>query len=88
MEKKYCVYICKGCGIKEAMDVEKVAGAAKKVQNYKFHDALCSPDGVQLIKNDITNDGVNTIVIAACSPRAKAAEFTFPGRLRRACQYP
>ena len=81
MEKKYCAYICKGCGIKEAMDVEKVAGAAKKIQNYKMHDALCSPEGVQMIKSDITNDGINTIVIAACSPRAKVAEFTFPGVL-------
>ena len=81
MEKKYCVYICKGCGIKEAMDVDKLSGAAKKVQNFKMHDALCSPEGVQLIKNDMANDGVNTIVIAACSPRAKAAEFTFPGTI-------
>jgi quinone-modifying oxidoreductase subunit QmoB len=67
MEKKFGVYICKGCGIKEAMDVEKVAGAAKKVQNYKFHDALCSPEGVQLIKDDMAKEGVNTIIIAACS---------------------
>ena len=81
MEKKFGVYICKGCGIKEAMDVEKVAGAAKKVQNYKFHDVLCSPEGVQLIKDDMAKDGINTIIIAACSPRAKAAEFTFPGAL-------
>ena len=81
MEKKYCVYICKGCGIKDAMDVEKVAGAAKKVQNYKFHDVLCSPEGIQLIKDDMAKDGINTIIIAACSPRAKAAEFTFPGAL-------
>ena len=53
MEKKFGVYICKGCGIKDSMDVEKVAGAAKKVQNYKFHDVLCSPEGVQLIKDDM-----------------------------------
>src|SRR5512140_813868 len=81
MEKKVGVYICKGCGIKDAMDVEKVAGAAKKVQNYKFHDVLCSPEGVQMIKDDMAKDGINTIIIAACSPRAKAAEFTFPGAL-------
>ncbi len=81
MEKKYCVYICKGCGIKEAMDIDKLSGAAKKVQNFKTHDALCSPEGVQLIKDDMAKDGINTIIIAACSPRAKAAEFTFPGAL-------
>src|SRR5271169_1388792 len=81
MEKKFGVYICKGCGIKEAMDVEKVAGAAKKVQNYKFHDALCSPEGVQLIKDDMAKEGVNTIIIAACSPRVKYEEFDFPGSI-------
>ncbi len=81
MEKKFGVYICKGCGIKEAMDVEKVAGAAKKVQNYKFHDILCSPEGVQLIKDDMAKEGVNTVVIAACSPRVKATEFIFPDAL-------
>ena len=81
MEKKFGVYICKGCGIKEAMDVEKVAGAAKKVQNYKFHDALCSPEGVQLIKDDMAKEGVNTIIIAACSPRVKYEEFDFPGAI-------
>ena len=81
MEKKYGVYICKGCGIKDAMDVEKVAGAAKKVQNYKFHDVLCSPEGVQLIKDDMAKEGVNTIIIAACSPRVKYEEFDFPGAI-------
>jgi quinone-modifying oxidoreductase subunit QmoB len=81
MEKKYCVYICKGCGIKEALDVDKLSGAAKKVQNFKIHDVLCSPEGVQLIKDDMAKDGINTIIIAACSPRVKAAEFTFPGAL-------
>ena len=81
MEKKFGVYICKGCGIKEAMDVEKVAGAAKKVQNYKFHDVLCSPEGVQLIKDDMAKEGVNTIIIAACSPRVKYEEFDFPGAI-------
>jgi len=81
MEKKFGVYICKGCGIKDAMDVEKVAGAAKKVQNYKFHDVLCSPEGVQLIKDDIAKEGINTIIIAACSPRVKYEEFSFAGAL-------
>ena len=69
MEKKYCVYICKGCGIKEALDVDKLSGAAKKVQNFKMHDVLCSPEGVQLIKDDMAKDGINSIIIAACSPR-------------------
>jgi quinone-modifying oxidoreductase subunit QmoB len=81
MEKKYCAYICKGCGIKDAIDIAKLEGAAKKIQNYKNHDALCSPEGVQMIKDDIAKEGINTIIIAACSPRAKYEEFSFVGAL-------
>ena len=83
MEKKCGVYICKGCGIGDSVNIEKLAKAAKygpiKEENIKSHDILCSPDGIQLIKNDIKKDGINTIVIAACSPRVKYEEFDFPG---------
>ncbi len=84
MEKKYGVYICKGCGIADAIDIEKLAKAAKygaiKEEQIKVHDILCGPDGLQLIKKDI-KDGVNTIIIAACSPRVKYEEFDFPGTI-------
>jgi quinone-modifying oxidoreductase subunit QmoB len=83
MEKKCGVYICKGCGIGDSINIEKLAKAAKygtvKEENIKSHDILCSPDGLQLIKNDIKKDGINTIIIAACSPRVKYEEFDFPG---------
>ncbi len=81
MEKKYCAYICKGCGIKDAIDIAKLEGAAKKIQNYKNHDALCSREGVQMIKDDIAKEGYNTLIIAACSPRVKYEEFSFAGAL-------
>jgi quinone-modifying oxidoreductase subunit QmoB len=84
MEKKYGVYICKGCGIADSIDIEKLAKAAKtgpiKEENIKTHDIMCSPAGIQLIKNDI-KAGVNTVVIAACSPRVKYEEFDFPGAI-------
>ncbi len=83
MEKKYGVYICKGCGIGDSIDIEKLSKAAKygpiKEEQIKTHDIMCSPAGLQLIKNDINKDGINTIVIAACSPRVKYEEFDFPG---------
>src|SRR4030065_830735 len=83
MEKKYGVYICKGCGIGDSVNIEKLTKAAKygpiKEENIKSHDILCNTDGIQLIKNDIKKDGINTIVIAACSPRVKYEEFDFPG---------
>ncbi len=85
MEKKYGVYICKGCGIGDSINIEKLAKTAKygpvKEENIKTHDILCSPEGVQLIKNDIKKDGINTVIIAACSPRVKYEEFDFPGCL-------
>ena len=82
MDKKLGVYICKGCGIADAAEIEKleeVATKEKKIPLCKTHDALCSPEGIELIKNDISNEGVNSVVIAACSPRVKHKEFTFPG---------
>ncbi len=85
MDKKYGVYICKGCGIGDSIDIEKLVKSSKsgpnKQENIKTHDILCSPEGLQLIKGDIKKDGVNTIIIAACSPRVKFEEFDFPGSL-------
>jgi quinone-modifying oxidoreductase subunit QmoB len=82
MEKKYGVYICKGCDIAETVEIEKleeVAAKGKQIPLCKNHDALCSPEGLDLIKNDISGEGVNVIVVAACSPRAKHKEFSFDG---------
>lgn len=81
MEKKYAVYICKGCGIGEALETDKLSGLARdmKVPFCKADNALCSPEGIQNIKNDLANEGINTIAIAACSPRVKYEEFDFPG---------
>lgn len=85
MEKKYGVYICKGCGIGDSVDIEKLAKSAKsgtvKEENIKTHDILCSPEGLQLIKGDISKNGINTVIVAACSPRVKFEEFDFPGSL-------
>ena len=85
MEKKYGVYICKGCGIEKAIDIEKLSknaakGAKLPEETVKNHPILCSPEGLELIKGDI-KEGTNTIVIAACSPRVKYEEFDFPGTI-------
>ncbi len=84
MEKKYGVYICEGCGIKEAVDMERLSNVATKDMKMPFcktHGVLCSPEGVKMIQDDINSEGVNTIVIAACSPRMKYEEFSFPEKL-------
>jgi|Deesub1362A_J573_1020465.scaffolds.fasta_scaffold00268_17 quinone-modifying oxidoreductase subunit QmoB len=84
MEKKYGVYICKGCGIGETLDIEKlVSDVASNTrlaeEDIKTHDVLCSPDGIAMINKDIKESGVNAITIGACSWRVKYEEFDFPG---------
>ncbi|HDK17238.1 MAG TPA: CoB--CoM heterodisulfide reductase iron-sulfur subunit A family protein, partial [Nitrospirae bacterium] len=84
MEKKLGVYICKGCNIADTVEIEKlqeVATKEKQIPVCKTHDALCGTEGLELIKNDISGEGVNTVVVAACSPRVKFREFSFPGNL-------
>lgn len=81
MAKKIGVYICQGCGIKEAVNSAALEAAGKKAPVCKTHEALCSPEGVAMIKQDMAESEVNALVLAACSPRAKVAEFDFPGAL-------
>ncbi|MFH1091665.1 MAG: FAD-dependent oxidoreductase, partial [Pseudomonadota bacterium] len=80
MEKKKAVYICAGCGLGEALNIEalsKVATGEYKVPICKTHPILCSPEGADLIRSDIQSEGVNTVVIAACSPRVMYDVFDF-----------
>ncbi|HXW69120.1 MAG TPA: heterodisulfide reductase subunit A, partial [Dissulfurispiraceae bacterium] len=84
MDKKIGLYICTGCSIGDSINVEKSVNIAKnalKVPVIKSHFALCGKEGLDLINNDIKNEGVNTLVIAACSGRVKYEEFDFPGSL-------
>jgi quinone-modifying oxidoreductase subunit QmoB len=83
MEKKYGVYICKGCEIGKSIDIEKLSRAATvnmKMPLCKTHDILCGPDGVEMIKDGV-REGINTVIIAACSFRVKYEEFDFPGTI-------
>ncbi|MBF0612356.1 MAG: hydrogenase iron-sulfur subunit [Magnetococcales bacterium] len=78
--KKIGCYICSGCGIGEALDVAKltkVAAKEQKIPVVKDHNYLCSPEGVAMIKNDMATEGVNSLIIAACSQRVHAETFRF-----------
>jgi quinone-modifying oxidoreductase, subunit QmoB len=82
MEKKLGVYICGGCSIKEGLDIEKLTQVATKYKApiCRTHPAMCGEEGIGMIKKDIEAEGVNTIVIAACSNRVKYEVFDFgPG---------
>ncbi|MCD6561345.1 MAG: FAD-dependent oxidoreductase [Deltaproteobacteria bacterium] len=80
MEKKIAVYICSGCGIGDALDIEQLSKVATDdggVPICKIHPNLCSKEGVELIKKDISGEEVNTVVIAACSHRVMYDAFSF-----------
>lgn len=80
VEKKTGAYICSGCGIGECVDVaalEKVAADEFKTPVVRTHPFLCGPEGAALIKNDIANEGVNAVSVAACSGRVNYDVFDF-----------
>ncbi|MGD8909093.1 MAG: FAD-dependent oxidoreductase, partial [Chromatiales bacterium] len=79
-EKKFAGYVCTGCGLSERLDtgqLETTATRDGKMQSCKQHEMLCSAEGVQMIKDDIANEGVTHVMIAACSKRAKVEAFNF-----------
>jgi len=81
-EMKTAAYVCSGCGLGDALDagqLEKIAQKEGKMQLVRRHDLLCSAEGVQMIRDDIAAEGVTHLMIAACSRRAKAEAFRFPG---------
>jgi quinone-modifying oxidoreductase subunit QmoB len=80
MDKKYGVYICEGCGIGEALDIEKLCDVPKEEGlAVKTCPVLCGKEGVELLKKDIADEGVNTLVLAACSRRVLYDVFRFDG---------
>jgi len=78
MDKKYSAYVCTGCGIGDTLDIEALTTVASSEMGMecKTHQAFCSAEGRALIESDI-NEGVNTVVVAACSPRVMQNEFNF-----------
>jgi quinone-modifying oxidoreductase, subunit QmoB len=77
--KKTGVYICRGCGIAEAIDTQKLvdlAGAANPGGPVRTSPAFCLEDA-QLIRADVEQEAVDGAVIAACSLRVNADVFRF-----------
>ncbi len=80
-EKKFAAYLCTGCGIGERLDagqLEMIATREGKMPTCKRSEMLCGAEGVKMISDDIANDGVTHVMIAACSRRAKVEAFSFP----------
>jgi len=80
MDPKIGCYICKGCEIGKTVDVDKLVELATgegQVPVCKTHDILCSPEGIEIIRNDIKNEGVNRVIVCACSTRVFPELFDF-----------
>jgi quinone-modifying oxidoreductase subunit QmoB len=84
MDTKIGVYICKGCDIGKSVDLEKLSEVATGETEASFckeHDILCSRGGVELIQTDIEAEGLNRVVVAACSQRVFPELFDFGGEV-------
>ena len=80
MDNNLGIYICSGCDIGKSLNVERLVNTAKDSNKPVVcisHEFLCGPEGVNLIKNDISEKKINKLVIAACSMRAKQDVFNF-----------
>jgi len=78
---KIGAYLCKGCGLGERLNITALENTAKKAGKaniVRSHAMLCGKEGVEMIQNDI-KDGVNRVMIGACSRRAKTDAFNFEG---------
>jgi heterodisulfide reductase subunit A len=82
-EPKVGVFVCHcGGNISDVIDVKRVTEEVSKIpgvevaRDYLF---MCSDPGQKLIADAIRNDGINRVVVAACSPRLH--ELTFRRKL-------
>ncbi len=81
MSDKIGVYICSGCGLGDALDIQGLAHVATSeysVPVCRQNPVLCSKEGVDFIRQDIADGAVDAVVIAACSPRVMTDVFSFP----------
>jgi quinone-modifying oxidoreductase subunit QmoB len=79
-DPKLGVYICTGCGIGDAVDQEalvKMVTSEYKPALCKTHPFLCNDKAVAGIRQDMSDEGLNTLCIGACSQREQTAAFDF-----------
>jgi len=80
MDTKVGVFICKGCDIAKSLDLDKLSEVATgevKAPVCMTHDILCSQSGVDQIRSAIKDEGLNRVVVAACSGRVFPDLFEF-----------
>ncbi len=77
--QKIGVYVCHcGGNISEVIDVKRVAEEAKKLGDVIIsvdYPHMCSELGQQMVINDAKKNGLDKVVIAACSPQFQGPTF-------------
>jgi quinone-modifying oxidoreductase subunit QmoB len=75
-------FLCTGCGIDDVVDAKKLLGIAKKEGKAAFtvsHPKLCDPQGLQVIRDAMEKEGLDAVVLGACSQREMTSVFKFDG---------
>ena len=76
---KVGVFICHcGSNIGGVIDINELATelrTARNIDTINAYTFMCSEQGQQIIRNQIRRNGINRIVIAACSPKLHEATF-------------
>ena len=78
-DKKVGVYICHcGGNISDTVDVAKVREVAAQFKDVKIaetYEYVCSDPGQELIANGIKEQGIERVVVAACTPKMHLDTF-------------
>jgi len=78
-EKKVGVYICHcGGNISDTVDVAKAKEAASQFDGVKIaetYEYVCSDPGQELVAKGIKEQGLNRVVVAACTPKMHLDTF-------------
>jgi len=81
---KIGVYICSGCDIGQSLDTEQLVTMATgeyKPAACQLNPYLCGKEGLEMIRRDIDSGTVDSVVIAAGSPRMKTDAFSFDPKM-------
>jgi quinone-modifying oxidoreductase, subunit QmoB len=80
MARSTGVYVCEGCGIGGCVDSARLVdvAAADGATVTRTSPAFCLED-VEVIRGDIAEQGLDAVVVAACSPRVNRRVFRFDG---------
>ena len=83
MSEKVGVYVCSGCGIGECVNTQELTEIGSnegRAEVVRTSPAFCLEDA-RLIREDIEGGSVDSVVIAACSPRVNTEVFGFSGAI-------